>query len=639
MLLDNETKNSNKLNLKEEYLFEIQTPKEIYRGEQKLKSLKSKNFLPGIPYTPIACKRENSKETSCTARKRLLLQDNHLEEGKCLPPAKIPRKDNFQHDSQNNKSISTEASKLFSNEGNAYSYDQSSKEIPILKEKIRDIIDKKLDLSENSSKSYENQKKLSLEEMRLQLSKCSKLIDVQKCLLSNYSPKKLQNDDGDLLKDKTSNKDIIPIIKTPRKNETCLSRADKLNLLKKTASKIKLQTTKLKETQSKISNTPETGQIPAYQKYHTLATVSTPSLVLPYKYKILVDIFHCTDMVVSLLHNRQETCTFSKLKNSVQEMTKKNFTISHLGQLKTVFPYAYIFQQDKDRNNNNSEKSHNSSYHLTISPNFQYKEQYNSNGFIESPQSFQIMNATCLLERRNIFYDNILHIVKMHHESFLENLNPPILVSKNQIACWHPSFPIDQVPDIAISSLPEPPDMKKYSTAQDVFKLIKDKVTERVGNALQCVIEKHKDLDSVTNSKDIMQTGVLKGVSQALIDKIRAREAARIKKMITRNPDEERKIEMLTRLPEMINILRNYFITERKAALSIEEASKKLSDSYHCPISIEDIEQHLQLMVESLPEWITIITIRKGSYIKIDKNKNINIIKEKINNLIKMENC
>lgn len=78
-------------------------------------------------------------------------------------------------------------------------------------------------------------------------------------------------------------------------------------------------------------------------------------------------------------------------------MTKKNFTISHLGQLKTVFPYAYIFQQDKDRNNNNSEKSQNSSYHLTISPNFQYKEQYNSNGFIESPQSFQIMNATCLL--------------------------------------------------------------------------------------------------------------------------------------------------------------------------------------------------------------------------------------------------
>ena len=62
---------------------------------------------------------------------------------------------------------------------------------------------------------------------------------------------------------------------------------------------------------------------PAYEKFHSLATPAPPSLTLPYKYKQLAETFRGMDTVVSMLHNRNEICTFSKLKAAVQSMNKK----------------------------------------------------------------------------------------------------------------------------------------------------------------------------------------------------------------------------------------------------------------------------------------------------------------------------
>ena len=42
-----------------------------------------------------------------------------------------------------------------------------------------------------------------------------------------------------------------------------------------------------------------------------------------------------------MLHNRRETITFDKLKEAIQKMLRKNFTVGYLKQIKTVFPEAY----------------------------------------------------------------------------------------------------------------------------------------------------------------------------------------------------------------------------------------------------------------------------------------------------------
>lgn len=64
-------------------------------------------------------------------------------------------------------------------------------------------------------------------------------------------------------------------------------------------------------------------ELPAYQRYHTLAQAVPPGLSLPYQYKVLAEMFRSMDTVVAMLHNRSETATFAKIKQGVQDMMHK----------------------------------------------------------------------------------------------------------------------------------------------------------------------------------------------------------------------------------------------------------------------------------------------------------------------------
>ena len=69
-------------------------------------------------------------------------------------------------------------------------------------------------------------------------------------------------------------------------------------------------------------------EVPAYERFHALAqpsptAVSPATLPLPYKYKSLAEMFRCTDTVLNLLGQRKEKCIFSKLRDAVQQMSRK----------------------------------------------------------------------------------------------------------------------------------------------------------------------------------------------------------------------------------------------------------------------------------------------------------------------------
>lgn len=63
--------------------------------------------------------------------------------------------------------------------------------------------------------------------------------------------------------------------------------------------------------------------VPAYERFEYLAREGPPKLVLPGKFQRLLSMFQSTDTVVSMLFNRQETITFTKLQTAVQSMTRK----------------------------------------------------------------------------------------------------------------------------------------------------------------------------------------------------------------------------------------------------------------------------------------------------------------------------
>ena len=65
------------------------------------------------------------------------------------------------------------------------------------------------------------------------------------------------------------------------------------------------------------------SKVPAKDRYASLSVPSPPSgCVLPTTYQNLLNFFRSSDVVVSMLMNRHEICTFNKLKAGVEEMTK-----------------------------------------------------------------------------------------------------------------------------------------------------------------------------------------------------------------------------------------------------------------------------------------------------------------------------
>ena len=85
---------------------------------------------------------------------------------------------------------------------------------------------------------------------------------------------------------------------------------------------------KIQEEINKISgktaSTTEEASTPAYIKYAHLASIENEQkLVLPSKYQTLLVLFKGSDTSVKVMFNRGEAITFPRLKNAVQNSTKK----------------------------------------------------------------------------------------------------------------------------------------------------------------------------------------------------------------------------------------------------------------------------------------------------------------------------
>ncbi|XP_051884053.1 DNA replication factor Cdt1 isoform X2 [Pristis pectinata] len=390
--------------------------------------------------------------------------------------------------------------------------------------------------------------------------------------------------------------------------------------------------------QEEKSSEEERVKTPAYQRFHNLAQDVPPGLTLPFKYKVLAEMFRSMDTVVSMLFNRSEIVTFAKVKQGVQDMLRKQFERRNIGQIKTVYPSAYKYRQEKGIPTW-SDSVKKSSYQLTIDPVFEGEE--NSEGH---PQ----LTATRLLLRRRIFSRNLTNMVKQHHKVFLASLNPPMYVPDNKLTRWHPRFNVDEVPDIVAAELPQPPDFEKLTTAQEVLDKARSMMTPKmekalanmalksVETAMAATIER-KELNVLSPHPSPGPSDALKGVSQSLLDRIRTKEAQKIQAAMTRNPAQTERLHMMMRLPEITRILRNVFVSEKKPALNITVASNRVVDSYRSAMPLGDMEKHLRLLADIVPDWLTIHTIRKDVYLKLNKNVELNMVVEKIAKKIKEE--
>ena len=74
---------------------------------------------------------------------------------------------------------------------------------------------------------------------------------------------------------------------------------------------------------------------------------------------------------------------------------------------------------------------------------------------------------------------------------------------------------------------------------------------------------------------------------------IRAKEAQKLEAAMTRNPAQETRLLMMTRLTELARILRTVFVAERKPALIMEMACNRVVASYRSALSTGETHRGL----------------------------------------------
>ncbi|XP_017472983.1 PREDICTED: DNA replication factor Cdt1 [Rhagoletis zephyria] len=419
---------------------------------------------------------------------------------------------------------------------------------------------------------------------------------------------------------------------------------------------------------------------PAYQRFMSLAELSKAGqLPLPFKYRNLIEIFKGVDSVCAMFHNRKECITFKKLKPAVQRMLRKNVTETHLAQIKNVYPDAFIFTQMKMRNYGSTSKA--DYFQLVICPNVDgnavekvipYHVDEDAADHILSAAQSSIMNPLVMIERFQRFTNTLMQRVLNEHEKFLRSLDPPINIPKSKVTRWHPDFDLENCPDIECAHLPQPPNVEKYSSARDILSTARnlfncatpmERVMERYEAKMEATrvaeINANNEAKNIAETSDIAGKGsigqlativegrasatmtttpttlktsvvpssatstsdvtsnLLKGVPKSLLEKIRAKQAAKALDAMTRRPSQDQEATMYSRLPELARHLRNVFITERKGVLMLEIVIKKIQNSFRACLTAQEMEAHLKLMAKEVPAWVSFHEVRKTMYLKI----------------------
>jgi len=388
---------------------------------------------------------------------------------------------------------------------------------------------------------------------------------------------------------------------------------------------------------------------PAYISFHNLAVKGDGTLPLPYTYKFLAEVFRCTDTIASMLNNRKEIITVEKMKTAVQQMMRKNFSNSYLKQIKTVFPSAYRYAWENIIGRYGKKLS---DFELHMSVNLDYKdEMIKKLGGKDEPDQEKLPNAEKLgpqgmVERKSIFHNSLVSIVKDHHKKFCSELEPPITVEDDNLVKFHKDFDVDKCPPIAESQFPEEPYVEKVTTAAEILE--KSRALFEINPKLSDTLAKAADVkQSEEKSSDPTEAKVespkpapkpirkeLQGLPPKLIEKILAKEAEKAAREMFTDKDREEKIKRLRRLPVIARIVKNTFISERKAALPFAIVIKKTVASYPGHLASDILTKDFRYLMEVTKPWAANPMVQGQEYVKLNQNIDINTVVQQLEKLL-----
>merc|ERR1711973_418585 len=125
-----------------------------------------------------------------------------------------------------------------------------------------------------------------------------------------------------------------------------------------------------------------------------------------------------------------------------------------------------------------------------------------------------------LVQRKQIFQNALLQLVKDQHTTFLASLIPPITVADALLTAWHKDFPLDECNSIDEIPLPLPGLQGEASSAG-------------IGEAGSLREEKVKE-EETEKENSPTSSNTTSSLPQSLLEKVRAKEAAKAVREMTR---------------------------------------------------------------------------------------------------------
>lgn len=283
-------------------------------------------------------------------------------------------------------------------------------------------------------------------------------------------------------------------------------------------------------------------------------------------------------------------------------------------------------------------------HELVLAVNTKYKEEMIQRlGGKEAPAGDKVgaverVAPQAMVERKTVFRNSLIQLVKSHHKTFCSQLNPPILVDNGSIVRFHKDFNVDSCPPVEEAELPPKPEVELVTTAAQILEKsralfeINPKLSSSLANAAEKKVEAEAKVSSPAPAPVVRKD--LQGLPQRLIDKILAKEAEKAAKDMFTDKSKEDKVRRLRRLPEISRLVKSVFISERKAAVLTPVITKKVVASYPGSISAENMLKDLRYLVEVTTGFLSFVSVQGKEYVKLNPGADINQVVGQIEKLL-----
>uniref|UniRef100_A0A8R1DV23 CDT1 domain-containing protein n=1 Tax=Caenorhabditis japonica TaxID=281687 RepID=A0A8R1DV23_CAEJA len=377
---------------------------------------------------------------------------------------------------------------------------------------------------------------------------------------------------------------------------------------------------------------------------------------LPTAYENLVDGFKCVDKITSILQGQNRSCMAQELFKNVRSNSGKEFGELQLAQIVHVYPEAHKVEMRECR----KQFGQPGRWELEVKPNL----VDDLRGFIKetsptdstdlplvlppskllSPKKSprkqapalrqpeldgrRRLDAARMRDRAYVFRHKLQNIVKESHAKFLEEQGFPEMPN---IKRMHPCFnPNKNCPKLASAKLPEPPLQKsaEHLGMKDALDLYMDidqvKLPSFVQKAYQDLKSPHK---STTGASGTVPTSpkkfqeMQKEQKTSVLDRIRKK--AELQKAASAFVDkdmEKRALRLEVLKNRYARVVCNRFTTKKVLAMKIDAVVEFLRFSCANPPSIADTVDHLKLLCEVAPMYVSETVTMNEKHLRFTDN-------------------